>query len=333
MNREWTRDDLLLLGRGFMVPRILLTAVELDLFTKLESSPLSVDELCRVEGWDPRGLTILMDALAAEGLLSRGPDAKYAVPQPVAAYLVRDKEDSILPMILHGCHLWESWSNLTRIVTTGENTYPAERKTRPKEETDAFIQAMHVVGQGMAPTIADSLDLSAYSKLLDIGGGPGTYTIAFLRKAPQMTATLFDLPEVVEIGRENLAKAGFVDRVKIVAGDYTKDDLPLNHDLALLSAIIHSNSRETNRNLFRKIYNSLDQGGTILIRDHIMDPTRTFPAAGAIFAVNMLAATTDGNTYTFEEVKEDLESAGFKHVNMIREGQNMDQLVSAIKQV
>ena len=123
-----------------------------------------------------------MDALAAEGLLSRGPDGKYSLPEPVAKYLVRDEEDSILPMILHGCHLWESWSNLTRIVTTGENSYPAERKTRPKEETEAFIQAMHVVGQLVAPMIADSLDLSVYSKMLDVGGGPGTYTMAFLRK-------------------------------------------------------------------------------------------------------------------------------------------------------
>ncbi len=331
MSQEWTRDDLLILGRGFMVPRILLTAAELDLFTKLKGKALTVDDLCATEGWDRRGLAILMDALAAEGLLSRGPDGKYSLPLAVAKYLVRDEKDSILPMILHGCHLWESWSNHTRIVSTGENPYPAERKNRPKEETEAFIQAMHVVGQLVAPMIADSLDLSVYSKMLDIGGGPGTYTLAFLEKAPQMTATLFDLPEVVEIGRKRLTEVGLIDRVRIVAGDYTKDDLPPGHDLALLSAIIHSNSRETNRNLFRNVYSSLIQGGTILIRDHIMDPTRTFPVAGAIFAVNMLAATSGGNTYTFEEVKQDLESAGFKDVHVIREGQNMDQLVAAVK--
>jgi len=331
MSQEWTRDDLLILGRGFMVPRIFLTAAELDLFTKLKNKALSVDELCSKEGWDRRGLTILMDALAAEGLLSRNPDGKYSVPEPIAKYLVRDEENSILPMILHGCHLWQSWSNITRIVTTGENTYPAERKTRPKEETEAFILAMDVVGKLVAPMIADSLDLSGYSKMLDVGGGPGTYTTAFLSKAPHMTATLFDLPEVVDIGRKRLTEAGFVDRVRIVTGDYTKDDLPPGHDLALLSAVIHSNSRDSNRNLFRNVYKSLEPGGTILIRDHFMDSTRTFPAAGAIFAVNMLAATSGGNTYTFEEVKEDLESAGFKGVQMIREGQNMDQVVSAVK--
>lgn len=331
MSQEWTRDDLLILGRGFMVPRIFLTAAELDLFTKLKNKALTVDELCSTEGWDRRGLTILMDALAAEGLLFKVPDGKYSLPEPVAKYLVRDEEDSILPMILHGCHLWQSWSNITRIVTTGENPYPAERKTQPKEETEAFIEAMDVVGRLVAPIIAASLDLLAYSKMLDVGGGPGTYTIAFLSQAPHMTATLFDLPEVVEIGRERLIKTGLIDRVRIVAGDYSKDDLPPGHDLALLSAVIHSNSRERNRDLFRNVYQSLDQGGTILIRDHFMDPTRTFPAAGAMFAVNMLAATTGGNTYTFEEVKEDLESVGFKDVRMIREGQNMDQLVSAVK--
>ena len=147
-----------------------------------------------------------------------GTDGKYSVPGSVAKYLARDGEDSILPMILHGCHLWQSWSNLTRIVATGENEYPAERKTRPKEETEAFIQAMDVVGRLVAPKIADSLDLSGYSKMLDVGGGPGTYTLAFLSKAPHMKATLFDLPEVVEIGRKRLTEAGFIDRVRIVSG-------------------------------------------------------------------------------------------------------------------
>ena len=84
MSQEWTRDDLLILGRAFMVPRIFLTAAELDLFTKLKNKALGVDELCTAEGWDRRGLTILMDALAAEGLLSKGPDGRFSLPKPIA---------------------------------------------------------------------------------------------------------------------------------------------------------------------------------------------------------------------------------------------------------
>ncbi len=335
MSKELTRDGLLLLGRNFMMPRILLTAAELDLFTKLKDNPRGVEDLCTAEGWDRRGLRILMDALAAQGLLIRGADGKYGLSEPMRKYLVSDSEDSILPMILHGCSLWKSWSHLTRIIKTGENPNVTGRASRPAEEaaeeTKDFIEAMDVVGRSMAPIIADSLDLSRYTRMLDVGGGPGTYTMAFLGKAPHMTATLFDLPNVIEIGKRRLTENGFIDRVKVVAGDYNTDDLPAGHDLALLSAVIHSNSREENRRLFRNTYRSLEPGGTILVRDHIMDPTRTFPVAGAIFAVNMLAATGGGDTYTFDEVREDVESAGFKNVRMIRDGQDMDQLVAAEK--
>ncbi|MGO9119630.1 MAG: methyltransferase [Desulfomonilaceae bacterium] len=335
MLREWTRDSLLALALGFIAPRILMTAAELDLLTKLKDSPRGVEDLCSAEGWDTRGLRILMDALAAQGLLIRGADGKYGLAEAMERYLVRGGEDSILPMIRLGGSSWESWLHLTRIIQTGENPNVAARVARSAEEaaeeTKGFIEAMDVVGRPMAPIIADSLDLSRYTKMLDVGGGAGTYTMAFLRKAPHMTATLFDLPDVVEIGRRRLSESGLIDRVKVVAGDYSTDDLPSGNDLALLSAIIHSNSREMNRHLFHNVYASLEPGGTILIRDHIMDPTRTFPVAGAFFAVIMLTATGGGNTYTFDEVKEDLESAGFKDVRMIREGQDMDQLVAAEK--
>jgi ubiquinone/menaquinone biosynthesis C-methylase UbiE len=183
----------------------------------------------------------------------------------------------------------------------------------------------------MADMIVDSIDLGRYQRLLDVGGGPGTYTMAFLRRAPHMSATLFDLPRVTEIARKHLTQEGLIHRVQIVEGDYTADELPAGHDLALLSAIIHSNSRQGNLDLYKKIFRSLNPGGSILIRDFLMDPTHTRPVEGAIFAVNMLAATEGGTTYTFEETKQDLETAGFSDVRLIRDGERMDQLVLAVK--
>ncbi len=114
-------------------------------------------------------------------------------------------------------------------------------------------------------------------------------------------------------------------------GDYNTHELPKGHDLVLLSAIIHSNDREVNRRLYSKIHEALAPAGTILIRDYFLDSSRTIPLDGAIFAVNMLAATTGGTAYTFEEVQEDLARAGFKDVRMIREGDHMDQLVTGVK--
>ncbi|MBI5571712.1 MAG: methyltransferase domain-containing protein [Desulfomonile tiedjei] len=331
MNDKWTRDKLLELGGGFRICRIFLSAVELDLFSKLRQTPRTVDALAVDEGWDPRGLRILMDALVSQGLLSKDSHGEYAVPEALAEWLTGDGEETILPMTLHQSHLWSSWSRLTEIVRTGMNPKIVPEKKRSREELESFIGAMHVVGRAMAAKIADSVDLSPFTRMLDVGGGSGTYLIAFLTKAPHLTGTLFDIPDVVELAKKRLTESGFIDRVELKVGDYNKDPLPRGHDLALLSAVIHINSREQNKVLYANVFNSLDPGGTILIRDHIMDATRTVPPDGAIFAVNMLTATSEGDTYPFDEIKEDLESVGFRDVRSIRDGGHMDQLVAAVR--
>lgn len=331
MSDGWSREKILELSAAFCRSRILLTAAELDLFGKLSKTPRTVGDLCNAEGWDPRGLTILLDALAALGLVSKSPDARYGLDPEMTSMLTGDGRRTLLPMLLHRVHLWQSWSHLTKIVKTGKAPGQAGTNSRSDEEIHAFIEAMNVVAGFMADMIVDSIDLTRYQRLLDVGGGPGAYTMAFLRRAPHMTATLFDLPRVTEMARNHLRKEGLIDRVQIVEGDYTTDELPTGHDLALLSAIIHSNSRQGNLDLYRKIYRSLNPGGAILVRDFFMDPTHTHPVEGAIFAVNMLAATEGGTTYTLEETKQDLERAEFSDVRLIRDGERMDQLVLAVK--
>jgi predicted O-methyltransferase YrrM len=331
MADNWNKESLLEVSGSFQKSRILLSATQLDLFTKLEERVRTVDDLCTTEGWSPRGLAILMDALAAQGLLNRSPDGHYSVNPSIKGLLVKGGHDSILPMVLHQGTMWETWSHLTEIVRTGKNPNPRDILSRSTEETESFIGAMHVIGRWMAGEIANSVDLESFTRMLDIGGASGTYITAFLRKAPHMAATLFDLPGVVELARKRLAESGVADRVQVVAGDYDTDELPKGHDLVLLSAIIHSNDREANQRLFVKIHKALEPGGSILIRDYFLDSSRTSPRDGAIFAVNMLAATSGGTSYTFEEVREDLARAGFKDVRMIREGDHMDQLVAGVK--
>jgi hypothetical protein len=146
-----------------------------------------------------------------------------------------------------------------------------------------------------------------------------------------MRATLFDQPEVIEMARERFDKAGMLTRVTLVPGDFYHDEFPHGHDLAFVSAIIHQNSLEQNEDLYKKIYRSLDRGGRIVIRDHVMDPDRIYPKDGAIFAVNMLLGTSGGGTYTFEEIKTDLSRAGFTGIRLIRKGEHMDALVEAFK--
>jgi SAM-dependent methyltransferase len=190
---------------------------------------------------------------------------------------------------------------------------------------------MHVVGRALSKQIAEAYDTSRFQCLLDIGGGSGTYTTAFLERNPALRAVLFDLPDAVEIARKRFEAEGFSERVRVVGGNFYEDELPTGCDLALLSAIIHQNSVEQNLALYRKIHRSLAPGGVILIRDHIMDEERTHPPAGALFAVNMLVATDGGDTFTFAEVERLLLEAGFQDAKPVRKGENMDYLIEATK--
>ncbi len=203
--------------------------------------------------------------------------------------------------------------------------------TMDETSRKAFIGAMDVAGQELSRRIVGAFDASPFHRLLDIGGASGTYTLAFLRKNPRMTAVLFDLPPVIEIARERMQTEGVKDRVLLVPGDYRKDPFPDGCDLALLSAVIHQNSPSENLDLFAKIHGVLEAGGVLLIRDFVMDSTRTSPKGGTFFALNMLVNTIAGDTYTFDEISEALRSSGFVTVELQRGSDQQGDLVRAEK--
>jgi ubiquinone/menaquinone biosynthesis C-methylase UbiE len=190
---------------------------------------------------------------------------------------------------------------------------------------------MHAIGAPLAKQIVSAVDAGSSRALLDVGCGSGTYSIAFLRAVPEMRATLFDLPEVIEMARERLRDEGLLDRATLVEGSFYLQEFPSGHDLALISAIIHSNSPEENLDLYRKVFRSLKPGGRILVRDHVMSPDRTYPRDGTVFAINMLVGTSGGGTYTYEEIEAGLSQSGFIRINLLKRGEHMDAVVEGYK--
>ncbi|MGZ3494397.1 MAG: methyltransferase [Thermodesulfobacteriota bacterium] len=321
---------LLRLANNFMGSRILLSAAELDLFTILNSGPLSAQEVANRIGADIRALTVLLDALSAMGLLiKRG--KRYRCTNSTSSILSKDTPNSVLPMVLHAAYLWKRWTNLTDVVQGTTVSNDGSKPYRSHEELSAFIEAMHVIAAPRAQEIVAAVNPGSAKALLDVGGASGTYTITFLRAVPGMKATLFDKPEVIEMARERLRKEGMLDRVTLVPGDFYQDELPAGNDLAFVSAIIHQNSPGQNLNFFNKVFRSLNRKGRILIRDHAMEPDRIHPKEGAIFAVNMLLGTPGGNTYTFGEIETGLSQAGFTDIRLLKKGEHMDGLVEAFK--
>ncbi len=323
-------EEILALGRTFQTCMPLLAAVELGVPEILrEKAPLDAEEAARTLGTDPRGTEILLDALAAQGILEKG-EKGYRIPPGMEPLFGEDDEESVLPMLRHYVHMARTWVDLAGAVRRGGPD--PERKPFEKDERRcrAFIGVMHVVGRKMAPQMAAAMAPARFKRFLDVGGGSGTYTIALLREAPGLKATLFDLPQVIPLARERLEREGLLGRVRLEPGDFNKDPLPVGHDMVLLSAIIHQNSREENRRLYRSCGKALEPGGVLIIRDIVMDESRTSPPEGALFAVNMLVHTRGGRTFSFSEIREDLEAAGYREVRLARRGAWMDSLVEAL---
>jgi precorrin-6B methylase 2 len=330
MAKPWKADELLEKVRGFQGACVIAAAAELDVFTAFRGEPATADILAERIGSDPRATAVLLDALVALDLLTKRSNT-YHVPPEVAELLAEDSPTNVLPAVRHQANCLRRWAQLARVVKEGK---PAERSPSVRGEAgdcESFIGAMDNFTAVIAPQIIEKLSSLRFQRLLDIGGASGTWTIAFLRAVPDATAVLFDLPQVIPLARERLARAGVIDRVTCVPGDFYTDPLPGGADLAWLSAIVHQNSRQQNRDLYAKVQAALTPGGVLAIRDIVMDASRTQPASGAMFAINMLVATQGGGTFTLDEFKEDLKSAGFSDVRLVHRDENMNSLIVARK--
>jgi precorrin-6B methylase 2 len=234
-------------------------------------------------------------------------------------------------MVRHLGNCLRRWGQLARVTQTGRPVEGEVSVRGAEADLASFIRAMHEVSHPVAADLVASVGPIAFRHLLDIGGASGTWTLEFLRLHPASTATIFDLPEVIPTAESLLTTAGLRDRVRLVPGNFYTDALPAGADLAWVSAIVHQNSREQNRTLFAKVFAALVPRGRILIRDIVMDDTRTNPAAGAFFAVNMLVSTPGGATFTFGELRDDLAATGFVDATLLRRGEGMDSVISATK--
>lgn len=330
MSRQWTAGDLLELARSYQGACVLTAAVDLDLFGVLAAGSSTVKEVGKKVRCDKRAMAVLLDALVSLGLV-RKRGVSYDLPEGVAPLLASDGPGSVLTMVRHQATCLRRWAQLAEVVRSG---LPAANVPSIRgEEADqrAFIGAMHVVSAPVADEVIGHLKPLVYRRVLDVGGGSGTWTATLLEACPGSSAILFDLPEVIRLARARLEALGLIDRVQLVGGDYLQDALPRGADLAWVSAIVHQNSREENRHLFAAVLRALEPEGHIAIRDILMDPGRTSPPAGALFAVNMLVATPGGGTYTFEEIRADLESVGFTGVVCARRDVGMNSLLTGRK--
>ena len=330
MPHKWTEEEILNIAKGYQKASLLFAAADLDIFSTLNKKPMTAKALSTELDTDYRATSVLLDALVAMALLTKQ-NAKYSVTPTAADLLCQTKPQTILPMVRHHANCLRRWLQLSQITKSGKPAELSPSIRGQAADNAAFIGAMENVSRPVADQIVEKLLPLSFRHLLDIGAASGTWTIAFLNALPKASATLFDLPDVIPMAKKRIAQARLSRRVKFVPGDFYSDDLPTGADFAWLSAIAHQNSRPQNRDLFAKICRALKPHGTLVIRDIVMEESRTQPPAGALFAINMLVATQGGGTYTFEEYQSDLLNAGFNDITLIARDEFMNSLIRAEK--
>lgn len=318
-------DELREIVMAFQKSRILLTAYELDIFTFLGDDSLKSGTISEDLNLNNNATEKLLNALVSLNLLKKE-NKSYSNTQDSYMFLTKDSP-AFISGFIHSNYLWNTWSHLTDVVRTGNVAHPDPINERGEEWLEAFIHAMHYRGKKQAPSQISGIDLQKVESLLDVGGGSGCYSMEFINRKPGLKATVFDLPNVVPISKKIVEKEGFAGKIEYHTGDYTVDELPEGNDLIFLSAIIHSNSYETNQGLVRKCYNALNPDGRIVIQDWIMNDAKTEPLQGAIFSINMLVGVEGGDCYSENEVSNWMRNAGFADFSKVNLEGGLGQMI------
>jgi SAM-dependent methyltransferase len=315
--KAWHPGTLLELSGSYWKTCTLHAAVKLDVFTLLGKDTLTAPEMTRKTGWDARGMAMLLDALAAMALLIKT-SAGYANTPAAAEFLSKDSDRYIGYMIQHHHHLAESWVRMDEAITRGG---PIRERSSVSSEKwrEAFLMGMFNNALATAPVVAQSLDLSGCNRLLDMGGGPGTYAIHFCKVNPDLTAVVFDLATTRPFAKKTIERFGLSDRIDFTAGDYTTGDIPLRQefDAAWLSHVLHGEGPEKAAEIVAHAAKTLVSGGQLLIHDFILEDTRDRPEFAALFSLNMLLGTESGQSYTEAEIRQMMTAAGLRDITRL----------------
>lgn len=305
-----TAEDLLRISNGYWAACALHAAVKLDLFTPLSACPHGEADLAALTECDRRGLSTLLKALAAIGLAERVDESSWSASQLAAEYLSRTSPRYLGHILLHHHFLMPSWAHLDEAVREGGPIRERYAHGDEAERIESFELGMFDLAMRNGPVIAQGVDLSGRARLLDLGGGPGTYSIHFCLRNPELSAVVFDLPSTRPFAELTIARFGLEDRVSFVAGDYLGDPIPGRYDAAWLSHILHAEGPEECAVILAKAVSVLEPGGMLLVQEFILDDTETSPLHPALFSLNMLLGTRAGRSYSEGRIVDMLKAAG-----------------------
>ena len=302
-------DDLMAVGHGYQRSMVLFAALKLGVFRGLAAGGCDASALARRVGADPGKLSILLDALAAQGLV--GKKGKNYRNARVARELLLPGPRSMESILLHHLDGWGEWGRLSATVRAGRTP----RGSVEGNWQENFIRGMEENARGRAAAVARRIRFRRGDRVLDLGGGPGTYAAAWADACPGAEITVFDTPATLRVARKILREKGADGRVKLAEGDFLEDPLGGPYDFVWISQILHAYSGPDCVKLLRRVRTSLAPGGRVAVQEFLLSEGKTSPPGPAFFSVHMVAVTEAGRAYTSREIGAMLKTAGFRKIS------------------
>jgi len=321
-------SHILQIGSGFWPSKVLLSAVELELFTHLGSASFTGQEIGDELGLHPRAIWDFLDGLVALGLLDRdgdGAEGRYRNTPDTAAFLDKNSPQYIGGILeMFNARLFRFWADLTEALKTGEPQNEVKRTGEPlfdelyadPARLEQFMNAMTGISLGNFHALAEQFDFSSYKTVCDVGGATGQLSLVVAGRHPHLRCTSFDLPVVEPIAKKTIEAAGLADRVTTASGDFLTDPLP-KADVITMGMILHDWNLERKMQLITSAYEALPEGGAFVVIENIIDDARRQNVFGLMMSLNMLIEFGDAFDFTGADLTGWCKKVGFKKVEIM----------------
>ena len=304
-----TPDPIFQVASGFMAAKHLFVANEVGLFEQLADGPVTLDELAGRTDISRRRLRILADAMVVLGFVDRHGDSYQNAPI-AATFLTGRTPADLRPFLRFWDRLsYPTWTKLEDAVRTGQAQSTLDL---PEEAQQIFSEGVEAIQAAPAQALPSTYDFSRHRRILDLGGGTGSWLTAILRQHSGLEGTLFELPAAAAVARRHLANDPVTQQVKVVEGDFFEEPIPAGHDVVLIANVVHLISPERTLELLRRTRQYVPDGARLLLVDFWTDATHTEPPFAALIAGEFLVITGEGDVYSEEEAHQLLQETGWR---------------------
>ncbi|MBI3803355.1 MAG: methyltransferase [Nitrospirae bacterium] len=312
-----TFDPMRVMGisSAYWQSRVLHAGQRFDIFSRLRDRSATAAELAAETESDPRGMEILLITLTSMDLLTRKKE-RYKNTALTEMFLVKGSPRYQGGIVSMFDSWYDAWGDLYEAVKTGKPVVDKPHDQGP-EAVRNYIYGMHYRALAQGDLLAKKINFSGRRQLIDIAGGPGTFCIKFCQRNPELSATVFDLPQTLEVTREIVESFGMTERITLKPGNYLEDSFGKGYDSLLLSSMFNQESPQVIKQIFRKAYEALDSKGMILIQDQMLNRDKTGPMLSALIGVNQLIHTPGGAAYSEKELADWMKEIGFRKIKPV----------------